>query len=62
VSPAQLRATAEDARKLGDGLMLAGIIGSTFRDQVAVSGGTFGLILVGLGGLITPKEHGCPNG
>lgn len=61
MSPAQLRAIAEDARKLGGGLMLAGIVGSTFRDQVpvaiAVSGGLVGLILVGLGVLITPEEH-----
>lgn len=54
-------AIAEDLRKLGTGLMLAGVIGSALREQVPVIGtvvvGILGLALVAAGVLTTPEEQ-----
>lgn len=53
-------AIAEDLRKLGTGLMLAGIIGSALQGQVPVAGamvaGLVGLVFVALGVAITPED------
>lgn len=47
-------------RKLGVTLMIAGIVGSAFKNQVPVEvafiGGLLGLAIAGLGIWITPEE------
>ena len=56
----RIRAASEDMRKLGVTLMIAGIVGSAFKNQVPVEvasiGGLLGLAIVGLGIWITPEE------
>ena len=60
MSNSQLKAIAEDMRKLGVGLVLAGIVGSALQSQipvgVAVVGDVVGILLIGVGVRITPKE------
>lgn len=61
MSRTQLKAIAEDMRKLGGGLMLAGIVGSALQSQVpalvAIVGGVVGIVLMGVGVWITSEEQ-----